>query len=382
MNLSQVKQYTEGLLKKWFTNKKVLDKFSENDGKVLYNGSEISGTSDVQVSTKSGNQIQNITGTPNNGLYVGKPSNSEVLDKFTEDTDGNLLYDAEKVSNIAAVNCKSKSLLDNPITILAKQSSNSVFGLSLGNSLPTYTLNDNIEGYDYLTISVLVGVGAESYYQTFRLRTDVGSENQWFSCVYGGGSDSAGEVGARLCMTVQVWGKSLVVGFVNTYSNQVIIKEVKGYKYIQPDTAGIIAHSHDNQAVLDLITEPSTGILAFRGTPLNTSSYIETLYNKTDITFNKTSSLTGTHTFSLLKNVWNYDEVKITFDIDGYYTTETVRLLDGVKGPYWISKNYGARYVGLIFEFPTNGMSIIITGGNSDWNKTTVRLIEGVVYKK
>lgn len=49
MSLVQLKAFIVGVLKGWFTNKSVLDKFSESeDGKLLYNGTEIGG---------SGNQV-------------------------------------------------------------------------------------------------------------------------------------------------------------------------------------------------------------------------------------------------------------------------------------------------------------------------------------
>ena len=41
MTLEQTKQFFIGVLNGWFTNKSVLDKFSESNGKVLYDGSEI-----------------------------------------------------------------------------------------------------------------------------------------------------------------------------------------------------------------------------------------------------------------------------------------------------------------------------------------------------
>ena len=43
MTLTQLQTYIVGVLKGWFTNKSVLDKFSESeDGKLLFNGVEIS----------------------------------------------------------------------------------------------------------------------------------------------------------------------------------------------------------------------------------------------------------------------------------------------------------------------------------------------------
>ena len=49
MSLTQLKTFIVGVLKGWFTNKSVLDKFSESeDGKLLYNGIEV-GSSGAQV---------------------------------------------------------------------------------------------------------------------------------------------------------------------------------------------------------------------------------------------------------------------------------------------------------------------------------------------
>ena len=45
MSLAQLKTFIVGVLKGWFTNKSVLDKFSESeDGKLLYNGVAIGGS--------------------------------------------------------------------------------------------------------------------------------------------------------------------------------------------------------------------------------------------------------------------------------------------------------------------------------------------------
>lgn len=41
MTLTQIKTLIIGVLKKWFTNKSTLDKLAETDGKLTYNGSEI-----------------------------------------------------------------------------------------------------------------------------------------------------------------------------------------------------------------------------------------------------------------------------------------------------------------------------------------------------
>ena len=61
MSLSQLKTFIVGVLKGWFTNKSVLDKFSESpDGKLLYNGVEV-GSSGSQVT--SSEVTQAITDT-------------------------------------------------------------------------------------------------------------------------------------------------------------------------------------------------------------------------------------------------------------------------------------------------------------------------------
>ena len=48
MTLEQVKTYTVGVLKGWFTNKSVLDKLSESDtGELLFDSKTISGSETV-----------------------------------------------------------------------------------------------------------------------------------------------------------------------------------------------------------------------------------------------------------------------------------------------------------------------------------------------
>ena len=43
MTLAQIKTLIVGVLKGWFTNKTTLDKFSEADGKLQYDGKEVGG---------------------------------------------------------------------------------------------------------------------------------------------------------------------------------------------------------------------------------------------------------------------------------------------------------------------------------------------------
>lgn len=43
MTLAQIKTLITGVLKGWFTNKTTLDKFSEADGKLQYDGKEVGG---------------------------------------------------------------------------------------------------------------------------------------------------------------------------------------------------------------------------------------------------------------------------------------------------------------------------------------------------
>lgn len=53
MTLNQIQQYIVGVLHGWITNKSVLDKFSETtDGKLLYNGIEIGNVTDKEVAQK------------------------------------------------------------------------------------------------------------------------------------------------------------------------------------------------------------------------------------------------------------------------------------------------------------------------------------------
>ena len=61
MSLTQLKTFIVGVLKGWFTNKSVLDKFSESeDGKLLYNGVEVGG-SGIQVTDEE--VTQTVTDT-------------------------------------------------------------------------------------------------------------------------------------------------------------------------------------------------------------------------------------------------------------------------------------------------------------------------------
>ena len=53
MSLTQLKTFIVGVLKGWFTNKSVLDKFSESpDGKLLYNGVEVGGSGSQVTSSE------------------------------------------------------------------------------------------------------------------------------------------------------------------------------------------------------------------------------------------------------------------------------------------------------------------------------------------
>lgn len=48
MTLEQIKAYVIGVLKGWFTNKKILDGFSESEtGKLMYKNTEIGGGSSI-----------------------------------------------------------------------------------------------------------------------------------------------------------------------------------------------------------------------------------------------------------------------------------------------------------------------------------------------
>lgn len=44
MTVAQLKTFIIGVFKGWFTNKSVLDEFTEVDGKLMYKGIEVGGT--------------------------------------------------------------------------------------------------------------------------------------------------------------------------------------------------------------------------------------------------------------------------------------------------------------------------------------------------
>lgn len=60
MTFSQIRQYVTGLLRKSFKNKEILDKISDNNGTIAYNGINISNTNpDATLSPTSENTLQN-----------------------------------------------------------------------------------------------------------------------------------------------------------------------------------------------------------------------------------------------------------------------------------------------------------------------------------
>ena len=53
MSLTQLKTFIVGVLKGWFTNKSILDKFGESpNGKLLYNGVEVGGSGSQVTSSE------------------------------------------------------------------------------------------------------------------------------------------------------------------------------------------------------------------------------------------------------------------------------------------------------------------------------------------
>ena len=74
MNLNQVKTYVSGVLKGWISNKGTLDKLSEStDGNLLFDGQEIKGSSgsDITISEEANNAIQQ----KDDGIFVEDLSN-------------------------------------------------------------------------------------------------------------------------------------------------------------------------------------------------------------------------------------------------------------------------------------------------------------------
>ena len=47
MTLAQIKKLITGVLKKWITNKSTLDKLSDADGKLTYDGQEIGSSTTI-----------------------------------------------------------------------------------------------------------------------------------------------------------------------------------------------------------------------------------------------------------------------------------------------------------------------------------------------
>lgn len=62
MTLNQLKTYTTSVLKNWLTNKDILDKISESEtGNMLYNGKEITASSQSSAATCIGKKLYDIT---------------------------------------------------------------------------------------------------------------------------------------------------------------------------------------------------------------------------------------------------------------------------------------------------------------------------------
>lgn len=100
ITLNQLKTYTAGVLKGWFTNKDVLDKLSESeDGNLLYNGNEIVGSSEPSEPTEV---IQKVVGRKMYKLYDG----NEAIGNITY-AEGTILSESIKEINDSIENYDS-----------------------------------------------------------------------------------------------------------------------------------------------------------------------------------------------------------------------------------------------------------------------------------
>lgn len=153
MNLSQIKQYTAGVLKGWIPNKDTLDKFSENEeGKILYNGSEISGTADVVLSEVENNAIHKLE---DGSLFVN--DNTEEMQKISDVT--NSISIAQKTVNTESEYCYLN--LNTDIT------------LEVGTVIPyKYTKSNNME-YDDNNATIKLKTG-----KTYEISADFVSLSQ------------------------------------------------------------------------------------------------------------------------------------------------------------------------------------------------------------
>lgn len=103
MTLEQLKTYTVGVLKGWFSNKQVLDKLSESeDGNLLYNGNEITGSGSGSSNEPTepvqpivvGRKMYTLYGEQETGLVpwnFNNPVTASLLDSL-ENYDAVVLY--------------------------------------------------------------------------------------------------------------------------------------------------------------------------------------------------------------------------------------------------------------------------------------------------
>ena len=92
MSLSQIKTLIIGVLRGWFSNKKTLDKFSESsDGKLLYDGKEIQNTGSNEGTGSNGSS------NPNEFLKITFLTHAQISDTskyISQEINDNLfLYD-------------------------------------------------------------------------------------------------------------------------------------------------------------------------------------------------------------------------------------------------------------------------------------------------
>lgn len=201
MNLKEVKQYVEGLMKDYF-KPKVLKKFDEDtNGNLTFDGNPIS----AKVSGKYDNAIETITDTTtpsNSGLYVKDLSEEVKQINIAQKTVNELGYD---------------ELLDAPFNFDANKSSQTGTGVSTTIN-KNIVLNDSIEKYTYIDIYLkTVSPTRNRVAQCTRLKvddikfnnsdTENPSNGSTFTLVYDVDNTSATYSAGAVHQTAKVWFK-------------------------------------------------------------------------------------------------------------------------------------------------------------------------------
>lgn len=318
MNLSQVKQYTEGLLKKWFTNKKTLDKFSEDaEGELLYNNEELGKFDSVNLKT------ENILPAP----IVITPSNRDITKSFTTQ------------------------------------------------------LSKNIEDYAWAELRCHWEAGSNSYYHNHNIETRTNGKSQWITQYWSGGEDG-NSVASNNGFVIGVQGKDFDVKFTDLETGTITIEKIIGYKVTEVTDGTPFAHEHSNNSVLDLLTSDDNQVLKFNNKPLTPESYKKTLW--TGSSSNSTTSSKHSALINLEESCLNYDATVFYFRLyldSTVYEHTDINYVVKTGVNLWVSKLYTpGSYMFGNYTINSAGNIVFTNLGKEGFDKVELYKVEGIKY--